>query len=268
MKKIGCSLLVIIILILLTILAVSFCIKNIVINSINSEIVSKEVASKVVSVLKEYNVSYEELSKIENNIINSDTTHKITEKYVSGLLDNISNNSELATIIDENVKYIQSDSYGITDETKKEIVRSLSNEDKFNKIYKTISNAVKDNLSETEKEYITIYNRFISNEFRLILISVIIISIILIAVIKKSYYKWMLDLAISFLLSGIFILTILPMFVDFVVNDIINTIGEYKINLSYLLNIGYIYIGLFGVLILIFLVIEKINKRINDSYEY
>ena len=70
MKKLININLTILISVVLIVLGVSLCIKDVIINSINSEIVAKEVSSKVISILKEYDISYEDLEKIETNIIN------------------------------------------------------------------------------------------------------------------------------------------------------------------------------------------------------
>lgn len=273
MKKIVLFIFTILISILLVLLALSFSIKSIVVNTINSEIVSKEIASKVISYLKEYNISDENMEKIETNILNSDNTYKITEKYVNKIVDQVVNNDnsyipstkyEIKKLLEENESYINDMDIYLTENQRNIIIDKLSGNTELGKMYNVIADNVNDNITVSQRNYITLYTKFISKEFKLIISSIIVILIIIIGLIKNSMYKWMINLSISSIISGLFILFLLPMFVDFVVNDMLQSIGNYEINLNYLMNFGYIYIGLFAISILVYLMLDKlINNKEN-----
>ena len=276
MKKIVCFILTIIITILLILLAVSFCIKTVIMNTINTEIVSVEVASKLTATLKKYNVSNEDLKKIEMNVINSDNTYKITEKYTSAIMELLVNNKkvlpntkeEVSALLNENKSYINNENIDLTQEQKEEIINTLSNNEGIDNIYKVVSHKVQEDISTNQIQYISLYNKLITNKFRIIILSIILLSTMLIGVLKSSTYKWMINISIASLLAGIFIMYALPIFIDFVINDMLQMVGNYKVNLSYLINFGYLYIGLFGLFILLYLVLSKIINNYQNSFNY
>jgi len=70
MKKIINFLMTILIFILISLLCISFCAKEIIVNTLSKEIVKKEISSKVASYAKEFydDIDYDTLEKLETSI--------------------------------------------------------------------------------------------------------------------------------------------------------------------------------------------------------
>ena len=211
MKKIFIALLTLIITALICLLSVSFCIKDIIVDTLSKEVVSLEIKEKVTSeIKKEYtDIDYDTLSKVGDSIQTSSEVYNITDKYFDNIIESVikgddvdvpKTKEEILNLINENEGILTRNG---SDSKKEEIASELSDGGKLDKIYKNVRNSVKKNLSTKEIELVKMYDRMTKPLFRWIIISIILIATILIAVLKKTYYRWTLNLGVSFLLSGI-----------------------------------------------------------------
>ncbi len=280
MKKIFNFLITIFIFILISLLCISFCAKEIIVNTISNEIVKKEISSKVADYTKEYydEIDYDTLEKLETGIGNNENIEKITEKYFDNIIESITKDSEvklpdtkkeILDLINQNEYILEENGIEITNEEKEKIANELTSDEKLNKIYENVVTEIKSDISSKEKTAIDLYNKITTNTFRGIVISIIIILVLLIALIKKSFYKWTYNLSISFALSGVLITFLIPFIIDIILRDlVVETLGvPLDININFLTNLGYICFALFGVLIIIYFVGNKITRYNDKKYD-
>ena len=281
MKKIFNFLITICIFVLISLLCVSFCAKEIIINTLSKEIVRKEISSKVVDYAKEYydDIDYDTLEKLETGIGNNENIDKITEKYFDNIAESITKDSEiklpdtkdeLLDLINQNEYILEENGIEITNEEKDKIVEKLTSDGKLDKIYENVVVNIKSDISNEEKNAIDLYNKITTNTFRWLVISIIVILVLIIALIKKSFYKWTYNLAISFGLSGVLITLLIPPVMDIISNDLTSGVlgSPLDININSLTNLGYICFALCAVLIIIYLIGNKITKYNSKKYDY
>ncbi len=280
MKKIFNFLITIFILVLISLLCISFSAKEIIVNTLSEGIVKKEISSKVVDYVKEYydDIDYETLEKLETGIANNDNINKITEKYFNNITGVITNDSEvrlpdtkeeILDLINQNEYILEENNIEITNEEKNQIADKLTSDGKLDKIYENVVTEIKNDLSNEEKIAIDLYNKITSDTFRWFAISIIIILVLLIALIKKSVYKWTYNLAISFALSGVLITFLIPFIIDIISSDLSSGIlsSPLDININLLTNLGYVCFALCAFLIIVYLVGNKITRYNDKKYD-
>lgn len=273
MKHFFTGLLSLFIALLICVFCMSFSAKTIVVNTLSKQVVKKEISSNVIETIKDLyeDASYDALEKIEINIGNSEEIDRITEKYFDNIISTIidekevvapKTKDEIVSLINENEAILNENGVYITDIDKEKIVNDLIENKKIDRIYENVVNKVKTNLSEDEIKVIKIYNVVIKNDFRWIIVGMVTVSILLIALIKKTYYRWTYNLAVAFVLSGILLSFVTPLISDVILMPICeNLIGQTtEINLNALVNSGYICFCLSALLIIIYLVGNKITN--------
>lgn len=266
---------------LICVLCISFFAKKIVISTLSKEVVKKEVSSSVIDTIKDYydDVSYDTLEKIETRVGNSEEIDIITEKYFDNVVDTIINQKEVVvprtkeeimSIISANEKFLNENNIYISEIEKEKIVDSLTEDGKIDRIYKNVVNKVKSNLSNDEIKVIKIYDGITTSSFRWIIVGVIIILTLFIAMLKKSYYRWTYNLAISFFLSGILLSFIAPLISEMVLVPLCqNLIGRTaEINLNSLINFGYLCFCFSAVFIIIYIIGNKISGYYEKKHNY
>ena len=276
MRKIFIALLTLIITALICLLSVSFCIKDIIVDTLSKEVVSLEIKEKVTSeIKKEYtDIDYDTLSKVGDSIQTSSELYNITNKYFDNIIESVikgddvdvpKTKEEILNLINENEDILTRNGIEVSDSKKEEIASELSDGGKLDKIYKNVRNSVKKNLSTKEIELVKMYDRMTKPLFRWIIISIILIATILIAVLKKTYYRWTLNLGVSFLLSGIVLALLTPLITDDLSYRITEkVIGKASnINVNALTNIGYGFLAICALLIIIYVVGNKSDLYTN-----
>lgn len=266
---------------LICVLCISFFAKKIVISTLSKEVVKKEVSSSVIDTIKDYydDVSYDTLEKIETRVGNSEEIDIITEKYFDNVVDTIINQKEVVvprtkeeimSIISANEKFLNENNIYISEIEKEKIVDSLTEDGRIDRIYENVVNKVKSNLSNDEIKVIKIYDGITTSSFRWIIVGVIIILTLFIAMLKKSYYRWTYNLAISFFLSGILLSFIAPLISEMVLVPLCqNLIGRTaEINLNSLINFGYLCFCFSAVFIAIYIMGNKISGYYEKKYNY
>ncbi len=280
MKKFLTFILTIVISILICVLCVSVSIKEIVVNTISKEVVKKEVASEVTNAAKEIypDIDYDTLEKIETSINNSGTVDEMTEKYFDNIVDAIVNDKdvtipntqeEIYDLIDQNEAILKENNIELTEEQKQQISVELTEDGKIDKIYNNVSNKVIDNMSEGEVTLVKTYSAVTNNSFKWIMVGLIIILTVLIALVKKTYYRWTYNSAISFAIAGILLTLVFPFVLDSVAVDITTKVigNPTDININNIINLGYGCFIIGALFIIIYLVGNKItryNERKNN----
>ena len=276
MRKFLKFILTFVLFVLITILCLSFSLKEVVIDTLSKEVVSGKIVEEVTDLIRNYvGDDYSTLHKLEENIKNSDAIYNITNEYIDSItkdvisnndIKNIDANKYIEKIIDENKEVLEENGVHITKDNLEKIKEELDN-NKLDNIYVNVVNNVKNNITKEEKGFIRMYNKFITPSFRFIIFICIIITIILIAFIKKTYYRWMYNLSIALILSGIIL-----SFVSSLVTDFIKGLISYKtslitnINLNSIVSFGYICFLLSFLFIIIYFICLKIeNKNMVDK---
>lgn len=273
MKKFMSFIITLLISFLICLLCVSFSLKEIVINTLAKEVVKDEVSSKVTEVLKNNysDIDYETLDKIETNIGNNENINKVTEKYFNDIVYSIINDEEVSipntkeeiiNIINDNEYILKENNIEITEEQKNELSDKLTNDNMIGKVYKNVANSIKKNMSAETIMIVNTYDKLTSSTFRWIVVSIIIFLILLLALIKKTYYRWTYNLAVSCALSGIMLSLLFPFILDGISIEITNKLlgKAAEININSLVNLGYICFALCAALIIVYFVGNKITN--------
>lgn len=279
MKKVFCIILTIFISILISLFCISYGIKDACVNTISNAIVKREITSKIVLSVKNIysDVSYETLEDIEDEVSNNVSINELTSKYFEEIVDSIINNreiespdtkKELLSLLEDNENVLEKHGIEVSEDQKQKIIDEIVESNIVNDVYKKVSTIIKKNLNENQKKAVNMYKIVISKNFRLILISLIIISLILLILLKKSAYKFSINLGIAGVLSGIFITFILPIITNMISNELTSKlIGESAlININKLINYGYLCFIFASIFIIIYFIGNKIVSYNNEKY--
>ena len=224
MKKILNTILTIILIPLIMLLILSFNIQSIIINTISTEIVEKEITNQINQILTNtYDV---ENKNILTEISNKEINKKIAKNYINSIInkEKINIDTEIKEIIDNNKKILETNNINLTENEINKIINQINQT--VNKEYEKITI----NIAEDDK-VLNIFNIINSNVFKIMLIAIMIIDLILIAIIKKSSYKWLYNLSISSLISSIIYIFIYPPFIT-QISKYINEISKYNIKID------------------------------------
>lgn len=280
MKRFLLVLLSFLISVIILALCVSYGIKSVVVNIISDNIIKGEITSNVIEEIKDTysNVSYDLLEEIEINTKNSDEVNKITQKYLDGILDSLSGKGEievpntkeeLLTIIEDNEKILEENGIDFTDEQKDHITSELVESGVIDEVYKKLSDELKDNMSDDEEKLVSTYVFIQSNTFRMLCFSSIFILLLIIALLKRSFYRWSVNLGISLVISGLLIILLLPIMVnglgDIFASKLMDQ--DLSININNIVNYGYVCVMLSALFIIIYIIGNKVtryNERKND----
>ena len=261
MKKVLLVVLTILLGILMCVLSFSIDLEKICVNTLSSNVVNKQIASKTIDIIKELypKISNDELDKIELNIQNSDEISRITKIYFDAVLKETDTNNVKAPDISKEVKLlIRENNKYINDKQVNMIIKTIEEEKTFDGVYEWVAT----NLTDDQKEAITIYKLGSSDTFKIVIGSLIGLTLILIMILLKSIYKWMLCASVSSFISGTIILFLIPKLLDNMSKKITSSlIGTTStININVLNNYGYILIGV-GIALLIIYILIRICVR-------
>ena len=264
-KKFICGLLTVLLIILFSTLIFSLNFKKVVVNTISSVVVKEEIVSSINDVVSSFDdkVNDEVLEKVEDNIKQSEAIDEVTEDIfdeVMGYLNNgdeivIANiDSELEKLIDENKDTLKDYGIEITEDDKQEIIDSIALDDLINEKIEEEVMIVKDNMSSEELFVLNIYNVLTSSTLQIAMVIGIIAITVIIALIKKSLYKWMINVGIALCLVGIINIIGMSMVVN-LLSDIIS------IDIGGIVTNGYIALGIGILLIVIHVLLNKFIKK-------
>ena len=281
MKKIITIILTLLITFFTCVLCFSFCVKDMIIDTLAKDVVKKEISSIVIDAIEKNhdNINYEVMNEIETNVGNSYEMTIITEKYLDGIVKSImedeeiivpSTTDDIINLINENESVLAEAGVEITSLDKDKISDFLISDGRLDKVYKNVVRQMKNNLSNKEIMFVNVYDKITTNTFRWMVLSIIILIILIIALIKKSYYRWLYDLGVSFVLSGIILALVIPLLSGFISKIISDKIimASIKINFNPLINTGYLCFVLCALSIVIYLIGNKLTRYTNSKYDY
>ena len=281
MKKIITIILTLLITFFTCVLCFSFCVKDMIIDTLAKDVVKKEISSIVIDAIEKNhdNINYEVMNEIEANVGNSYEMTIITEKYLDGIVKSImkdeeiivpSTTDDIINLINENESVLAEAGVEITSLDKDKIFDFLIGDGRLDNVYKNVVRQMKNNLSNKEVMLVNVYDKITTNTFRWMVLSIIILIILIIALIKKSYYRWLYDLGVSFVLSGIILALVIPLLSGFISKIISDKIimASIKINFNPLINTGYLCFVLCALSIVIYLIGNKLTRYTNSKYDY
>ena len=124
-------------------------------------------------------------------------------------------------------------------------------------------------MSDDEEKLVSTYVFIQSNTFRMICFSSIFILLLIIALLKRSFYRWSVNLGISLVISGLLIILLLPIMVnglgDIFASKLMDQ--DLSININNIVNYGYVCVMLSALFIIIYIIGNKVtryNERKND----
>lgn len=267
MKKFICGLLTVLLIILFSTLIFSFNFKNVVVNTISSMVVKKEIASNINDIIMGIYDTNDVLvlETIEERVNDSKVVDDITEKYFDQFINYVNNDgqvnitnidSDIERLIDENKDALVEYGIEITDEDKQEIINSFDLDDRINDEIEEVMISVKNEMTGEERLVIDIYNVLTSSILQIGIIVGIVVDIILIALIKKSLYKWIFNVGIALICVGVVSAVLMPLVVN-IIRGFISV--DITIDISGIVTSGYIGLGIGILLIVVYNVIKKIK---------
>lgn len=281
MRKFITIILILLITFFTCVLCFSFCVKDMIIDTLAKDVVKNEISSIVIDAIEKNhdNINYEVMNEIETNVGNSYEMTIITEKYLDGIVKSImedeeiivpSTTDDIINLINENESVLAEAGVEITSFYKDKISDFLISDGRLDKVYKNVVRQMKNNLSNKEIMLVNVYDKITTNTFRWMVLSIIILIILIIALIKKSYYRWLYNLGVSFVLSGIILALVIPLLSGFISKIISDKIimASIKINFNPLINTGYLCFVLCALSIVIYLIGNKLTRYTNSKYDY
>ena len=138
----------------------------------------------------------------------------------------------------------------------------VSNEE-FTNTFKESLKDVKENMTTEANTFLYTFNFIRSTTFELILIGIILFSLVCIALLKKSYFKWLANFGESTIVVGVICGILLPLFVNFINQELARNVSETKVVLVFdsLKHYGYILLGLGVIAIIANIVLRKMTKQ-------
>ncbi len=279
MKKVINFLITLVIAFLIFILCISFTINDVVINTLSKEVVSSEISDEFVAQIEdEYEINYEALDEIKENINNSSEINELTEKYFNNIIDSVVNDTEVRmpetkddvlALIDENEYILEENDIELTDKQKDKIANELTEDGKLSKVYQNVTQNIKEKLSKENVNLIKTYDNITKPAFRWIVLVAIVILTLILAVIKNTYYRWTYNLAVSSFISGVLLAFLFPFVLDSVEMDLTTKIlgNASTININPIVNAGYICLCVCALFAVVYIVGNKITRYNDRKYD-
>lgn len=272
MKKLLCGILTIIMIIVLFVFCVALNIKAVLVDTA-SDVAKKEISTSMVDYISENTEMPKE--EVEQKLTETlDKNPKIKEiidanvdKIVESLVQegkesNIDLEKDINTLIDESDDLLKDYNITITEEMKKEIKAEMDIQELNDSINQEIKTAKMD-MPKDVKTVFNVYNFINSSTFKIIVISGIVVILALIGLLKKSYYKWLSNLGIATIISGLLIALLLPMFINLIssgLSDMNVVISTISIKIY-----GYVSIGLGVIAIILNIILNKCLTQKNTA---
>lgn len=258
-KKIVIILISIILVMCFLVFAAVINLEYIAVNVINESIIKPQVTEEIVTILKDKYPEFteEKVNTLKEELFSNANIDELTRQYINTILDNILMKNDDKIIINKDGIINIINSLKIN-ETQKEIIINEINNQGVEHISNLIKLEVKEKLSEKELKFLKIYNFLISNRFRNVLLIVIFTLIILSLILEKCNTLY---LGSSIIISSLLTIILLPkLLVDIAARNTI-LISNNVINRTNIVNLGYIYLIIGLLLIILNLIIIFIRRR-------
>lgn len=271
LRKIFITIFTIILINLIVALAVSFNLKESLINGIIKDKVKEEITSTETYQKETVTITdNEELNEQINEIIDSSEMQELINKYLDitmeGLidqdnLDEINIEEDILEYLKEN-KSILEETLGveITDEMIDKVDSQLEDKDMSKALKQSIRNS-SNNLTPTEKNILKLYNLITSIKFKVIISLLIFLDLIIIALLEFSLYKWIVPVSRGISISGIIII-IMSLVTKIIISNIFKVTNY---NLTNLLVTGIVILIIGLITIIAYKLVNKYLK--GDNYE-
>lgn len=270
MKKIIKVFLSFVIVLLMLFLTISFNLNKVIVDGVIKEIIITKVIPKKVN---NPNVSEDIINTLPlpdylkdsediNKLLEDERVQEIINKYIDITLDNLTS-EEIKNIDIESdiINYINENKELIKEITGKEVTpemiedtKKVIEESNLNEAIEDTIESTKESISTEEKIVLKGYKEIISTKTRIIVIGLIALCLLLIAIIDKSFYKWIKTGSICTIISGILVLLM-----GFILKLIVTSILPLpSFNVSYLYNSGLIQLIIGIVILIIYIVLNKV----------
>ena len=197
-------------------------IKSIVLESTDI-IIKDEITESLIDLIEnEVDVDKEKIKKeINETLKENKNIRNLTETVYDKFLDTINGKTnqtkidltkELDSLINEGEIILNKYGITITEESKEEI-KTIINSDEMQKFFNETLDEINEEMTEETK--ITIF---------------IIIAIVLIGILKKSYYKWLSNLGISLITTGIIFALLSTLILSIITEEIPGINPSFGIN--------------------------------------
>ena len=217
-KKIISTFLILVLINLITILAISYNLKETLVNGLIKEVIQENIKTIDNNYIGENSENLKNIddSKLQE-LLDSQEIQDLLEKYMDITIDGISDEQNLDNIsIEQDVlDYLKKNKEELSDIFGENITNEMIDQakEKFDskessKIFKeTIQNTEK-NLTKSEKFILNCYKFFISKAFKIVLVALIVFDLLLLALLQQSAYKWLNSFAVATLISGVMLIII------------------------------------------------------------
>ena len=270
MKKIIKVFLSFIIVLLMLFLTISFNLNKVIVDRVIKEIIITKISAKKVN---NPNISEEVINTLPlpdylknsediNKLLEDQRVQEIINKYIDITLDNLTS-EEIKNIDIESdiINYINENKELIKEITGKEVTpemiedtKKVIEESNLNETIEDTIESTKESISTEEKIVLKGYKKIISTKTRIIVIGLIALCLLLIAIIEKSFYKWIKTGSICTIISGILVLLM-----GFILKIIVTSILPLpSFNVSYLYKSGLIQLIIGIVILIIYIVLNKV----------
>lgn len=273
LKKIVIAFLFLILINLITILAISYNLKDTLVEGVLKPLVEENIKNQENYLLNEpIDISLDIDNSQLQKLLNSEEVKDLLEKYMDITIDGMTDEKMLDEISLEkdifdylkNHKEELSNIVGqdVTNEMINQVAEEFEAKEKSKILKETIKNTEK-NLNPTERIVIRGYKLFVSQTFKYIIIALIILDLFLLALVQLSLYKWIINLGIAMTTSGA-LLIIISLITRLIVKNVSGLEGFHLTNLQ-TMGIIILIIGL-CVVVIYKLIMNLTKKKGEETY--
>lgn len=275
-KKILIGILVLLLMDMIIALAISFNLKQIIIDGVIKEVITERITSNTYHAPNNV-ITDEQIDQVVDDqrvreILKTPEMQDLMNKYldqtIDGLIDEenideVELEKDIANFLKNNRDVIEAKvGKEVTDEMIDNAVKNLETKDMSNAYKQALQNASR-NMTKEEKQVLKGYNYIISWKFRIIMFIGILIDLILIALLQKSLYKWIKTFGKTLIVSGVGII-IMSIISSLIVKGLANIKSFNTTNLT----ITGVIILVVGIIIIVtYKIILKIKNKKKDDLD-
>lgn len=215
-KKILIGILVLLLIDMIVALAISFNLKQIIIDGVIKEVITEKITSNsyhapnnvITDEQIDQVVDDERVRELLKTPEMQDLMNKYLDQTIDGLIDEenideVEIEKDIANFLKDNRDVIEAKvGKEVTDEMIDNAVQNLDTKDMSNAYKQALQNASR-NMTKEEKQVLKGYNYIISWNFRIIMFIAMLVDLVLIALLQKSLYKWIKTFGKTLIVSGI-----------------------------------------------------------------
>ena len=275
-KKILIGILVLLLMDMIIALAISFNLKQIIIDGVIKEVITERITSNTYhapnNVITDEQidgvVDDQRVRELLKTPEMQDLMNKYLDQTIDGLIDEenideVELEKDIANFLKDNRDVIEAKvGKEVTDEMIDNAVKNLETKDMSNAYKQALQNASR-NMTKEEKQVLKGYNYIISWKFRIIMFIGMLIDLILIALLQKSLYKWIKTFGKTLIVSGVGII-IMSIISSLIVKGLANIKSFNTTNLT----ITGVIILVVGIIITVtYKIILKIKNKKKDDLD-